>query len=1079
MARRHLLMPVVMAIVVVASVAFASTAAASGLHIASPSNNRFFTKKPVEVKLRGPHAAHALSVTLDGRSVTSAFHRVSPGAWQGKLGRKQVRTGANRLTIAAVTKGKREYDRTRFTIGKRDRGLLTVVTPKRPTTEIAAKVKVGAMPEKLTAHLNGRRLRRPLGVAPGRRELLRLGADDGLHFGVNQLRVMAIRRGVYDLERRKIFVPRDRPLVGAGPDRRTAAGSSVQLDGSSSMAASGGSSPLSYSWKLVDEPRGSKAKLKRAEGVRPVLATDLPGLYRVALTVTEPGQGTPPATDVATVASVANVPPIGEPIETIVPNGGNTEETADTGIKVGTTTYWMGAPKGNLIQAVIIERATLRVLYHESFSGSAATAKTLEEEINSYAKQTSVLVAISNPELSEESGVNAAFLPIVESLGVSKAAAESIRLNRAGWSVVGVPGVKGSAYFGSGSNLDPVGAMDVRGNLSGYLEKSLSGEGGKAFGFVPSSRVPFETSKAPAATLRNTISVGGKEYASQPLAACGTGGLQAEVLLAETLAPVSGGTFTTNGCGATADAAELGKLGSLLSGITLTGGPTEGTKLVLVQSIGSPHDPAAAAAAAWNAVAETLVRLGGTAQVFAEDKAGYALVGGLGIARLPITESSQTLTGQEARITGVLEQNREGSYTPVLSSPTSLVPLDLDTIAYQPEQAWPDSSGEEDKAALAYADEILELEKPQSGAACTVPGPTETWLYLRAEYCNLRYDNQWASKATELKRTAWPSGKGFTKETWGQVTGELASEFGNVQSVWNLIKLLKEVFGTSTVSATVNLKQIALEIEKDVAPPPKSEAVGWWLELAANLASTASYYDFGVPDEVVEKTTGTLSGALFIAAQLIFGPQGAPEAEEFGLQAADFATELSEKYLSASGGLGFIGELLVSDHGKLTAVSKAGLLGISSETLNELATELGPGSRAWSYEQLMPLQFEAIGLEAAGENKPLPATANSYVCRVNVGKGLEEKYKPFDAEPEAELRATAPGESLGLLVLKGSELPSSGVEEHPRSPKGELLEHIFKTPKELKGALGLKPPWFWRSVFDYPTKSTQTVKCEG
>lgn len=98
-------------------------------------------------------------------------------------------------------------------------------------------------------------------------------------------------------------------------------------------------------------------------------------------------------------------------------------------------------------------------------------------------------------------------------------------------------------------------------------------------------------------------------------------------------------------------------MASLLAGLNLAGGSTEGTKLVFVQSIGSPYDPAAATD--WNSIANQLVRLGGTASVFAEARESYALVGGLGVSGLPLTEASQTLTKKPARITGMLEPNRE------------------------------------------------------------------------------------------------------------------------------------------------------------------------------------------------------------------------------------------------------------------------------------------------------------------------------------------------------------------------------------------------------------------------------------
>ncbi len=1062
----------------VALFAPASVAGAAGPRIAAPANERFFAKPPVGVKVLTPRSARSLRAELEGRSVSKEFERVRPGVWRASFNGKGLRSGNNRLVVSTrLASGTREYDAVTFTVGKRSRGFLALTGPRTGSGELLARVRARTVPQQLIARLNGKRLRWPLGLAPGRRTALRLGADDGLRFGPNRLQVLARRGdGVFDVERRRVFVPRTAPLAGAGRDRRVAAGSRARLDGRSSRAARRGAK-LSYRWKVVRKPRGAPARLRGSASARPRLLAGNPGTYRVRLRVLEslPGGRARSATDVATVTSVANLAPIGAPIETISYNGGNTEETADTAIRIGAKTYWLGSPKGNSIQAVILDRETLEPLYAESFPGTQADAEELNAKVKQYGKEA--LVVISNPSLLENSGVNSAFGPIVKSLGVSKAAVESIANERSGWSVVGVPGAKGSAYFGYGSSFDLEGAGDVRGNLTGYLQENLGSAG---FSFIPAERVDFDTSIPGAGPLANTIQVGNSNLASAPLAACGTGGFQVEVLLAETLVPVSSATFTTNGCGPDADRAELERLSALLSTLTLAGGQAEGTKLVFLQSIGSPYD--VGAAAAWNSVAEQLVRLGGTASVFAEARQSYALVGGLGVAGLPMTEASETLTKKPARITGMLQPNREDSFSPLLSSTSGTIPFELNSIAYRPAQAWPSSSSTEERAALAYAAEYLKLEAPRLGVACTVPPAKKPWLIVRAEYCNLRYETEWKAMGGELKNAPAPRGRGFSAETWERVTGQLATEFGTVQSVWTLVRNLQEAFGATGTSAEVNLKTIALEIEEAVAPPGKSEAAGWWLELLANIASTASYYSFGVDGEIVQKASGTLSGALFIAAQMIFGPQGAPEAEKFKLETDEFAVKLAERYLAASNGLGLIGELLVSDHGRLTAVSESGLLGISKKTMAKLKNVLGPGSRSWSYQQLLPTSFEAISLQAnpldpEEVNKPLPTDANEFVCFTPIRKGLDESFKPFHAPGNAQLRTNGPTEALGVLVIRGSPLPGGGVKAEPRSPKEGLLEPLFKSEAEIAGGLGLHAPWFWRSAFDYPSAATQNVQC--
>ncbi len=1063
---------------VLAAALLCAPAQAAGLSISSPVSNRFFAHAPVTVTVRTPPSARSVRARVDGRGVSRSFRRVRPGLWRGRIGARQLRAGANHLTVSAGAGGRRYYDGARFYVGDRRHGFLTLAGPSQRSGSLVARVQAKREPDILRATLNGKRLRWPLQRWGTKNLRLRLGADDGLHFGVNRLQVFAARHdGAFDVERRTIRVPRDRPLVGAGRDRRVIAGGRVRLSGASSRSAVGSRARLSYRWRIVRKPRGSKGKLRRAGSPRPLLKADRPGVYRVRLTVTETGttvtgrRVSRSSSDVVAVSSVADLPPVGLPLETIDFNGEHSEETVDTGIRLGSKVYWMGMPKGNSVQALILERETLEVLYSASYPGSQKDAETLEGKVKKFGSKA--LVAISNPAILPNSSIDSKFLPIVKSLGVTSAQERSISLGRAGWSVVGVPGSKTGAYFGAGENYDPNGVGDVRGNLQGYLEEGNLRSYG--FNFVPSSRVLFETAAAGAASLHNTIKIGSAEYPSEALASCGSGGFQVEVVRAETLAPVPGGegTFTTNGCGSSSDEAGVKKAASFLASFNLAGGlMVEGPKLFFVQSIGSPYD--SSTGSAWNELANQLERLGATGSVFGEARESYALVGAIGVEGLPLTEASQSLTGKVANLGGVLEPNRSNSYMPMLSSPGGAEPYRLNAIAYQPPTVWPDSETAEQKAALEYAAEYLKLEKPASGSACYVPAHPD----VRSEYCNLQYRNEWKTMGREIAGAPFQAGRGFKEPAWKALREELPTEFDNVQGVWNLVDTLQGAFGPSSSSALVNLKKIALEIEESTAPPAHSEVAGWWLELAANLLSTASYYSFGVEDEIVQKTTGTLSGALFIAAQMIFGPQGAPAAETFKLETADFALELGETYLDASKGLGLIGEILVSDYGKLTAVKQAGLLGINEKTLAKLDGVLGPGSRAWSYQKILPTSYEAISLKGGQQhNNPLPESATEFVCSYYVGgKGVEAEYKPFPKAPKyAQLRIKNPTDSLGLMVIKGSELPSGSSKEEPRMAGKKLLEPIFKT--ESEGGLGQYQPWFWRSAFGTPSGSERSVEC--
>ena len=1067
MARRS---PIVSVLLAAVFLALLPVASASATRIVEPRTDSFFASAPIRVEVRTGRDARGLEATVGGRGVAGAFKRVRPGLWRATLGAKQTRTGVNHLVVSARAPGKRRgYASTRFTIGERKRGLLTLTRSRQGSSRVT-RVRVAAPPRRLSAKLNGRRLPWLRGTMPGRTEVLRLGADDGLRFGVNRLQVMAIRDdGAFDVERRTIRVSRRTPLAGAGRDRRAAAGDGVRLDGRSSRAAVAAPARLRYRWKVVAKPRGAKAKLLRAGSSRPTLRADRPGRFRVRLTVSEPRRSggryvLRSATDLVTVTAVQSLPPIGQPIETMVYNGKSGGE-ADTGIRIGARTYWLGMPKGNDFQAVILERETLAPLYAESFSDQGSGYETLEKQIAKYGAKA--LVVVSVPNLSGQAMPNLALASIAKGLGAD---VFPIRNGRPGWSVIGVPGTKEGAYLGAGSNPDPSGSVDVRGGLRGYLQETSAG----AFAFTPRERVLFETSAPGGGPRSNTIKVGAATYQGQ-LPECASGGFQAVVLLAETLAPVGEGTFVTNGggnCGAY-DEDEQKRMAEFLGGVQLEGAPaSEGPKLVLVQSMGSPYDPAAKA---WDQVATALERLGGTGPVFAEARAGYALVGGLGLQRLPLAEASETLTGKAARIAGLLRQDRTGAYAPSLSSPTAGTTYPLSAIAYQPTQPWPVSTGAAVRSALRYAaEDVLKLEAPTLANSCYVPAQPD----VRSEYCNLEYRNKWTAYAQKLEEAKFEPGHGFAKPEWEAVVGQLAGkEFETVGSVWNFVDFMQQVFGISSGRNLVDLNGIATEIKKAITPPSTSESIGWWLELFGNFASTGSYFSFGLEGEYVQKVLGALQGGLFETASSIYGPSGEPLLGEFEIAADDLAIDLSERYVAATVELGFLGELLVSDFGKLTAIKESGLLGYSSKGYGSSLEALRAGAKQWSYQELLPAAYEGIAIRPGSLNEPLPASAGPYQCVGRIGERDYVSYNPFGGAPAAaEYKATVPSEAIGLIVVKGSRLPGNeGPEATPKTATQELMAPLFKAEDE--GGLNLYKPWFWRQAFEYPSAKTRSVSC--
>lgn len=79
----------------------------------------------------------------------------------------------------------------------------------------------------------------------------------------------------------------DPPVANAGKNQRVRLNSTVQLDGSASSDPN--SDALSFSWRLLAVPNGSKAALDKATTAKPVFDADVAGIYEVELVVKDKG----------------------------------------------------------------------------------------------------------------------------------------------------------------------------------------------------------------------------------------------------------------------------------------------------------------------------------------------------------------------------------------------------------------------------------------------------------------------------------------------------------------------------------------------------------------------------------------------------------------------------------------------------------------------------------------------------------------------------------------------------------------------------------------------------------------------
>jgi hypothetical protein len=301
-----------------------SNSTAAKVRIATPKEDLHVRNSVVRVKVR-VRAGH-FRAFVDGRKITKRFRKRGKSLRTAVL--RQGRDFGPRDHVLTVRVGPRFHsivDTVRFIALKRDDSTMDVSYDISPAgrgsdlLEARSDRRLWNTSRMPRVTLNGKRVDEALQLTPDDHGIRGgLGAGDGLRYGRNQLVIELLQRdGRYARDVHTFFVPRDRPLAGAGPDRTTGVGVPVRLDGSSTKLPPGlEASGTAYRWRIVRAPKRSKAKLRNPDGVRPRLKPDVPGTYVIRLTATPAGGGTP-GIDEMTVTGPPTDSPMGTPIQTL------------------------------------------------------------------------------------------------------------------------------------------------------------------------------------------------------------------------------------------------------------------------------------------------------------------------------------------------------------------------------------------------------------------------------------------------------------------------------------------------------------------------------------------------------------------------------------------------------------------------------------------------------------------------------------------------------------------------------------------------------------------------------------------
>jgi hypothetical protein len=512
---------------------------------------------------------------IDGRQVAAHFRRAGK-AWTAALPVSRLATGDHTLTTldaAGVDTthfivGRRAPGAVRFTwhTGWRKRGTkLLVVRTKKRLSRYTGYPKV---------FLNGRRVDKNVRYGElGRGFVGGFGPNVGLRYGRNRVRVQVLLEdGAFATARRSFVVHRNRPLAGAGPDRRTSVGEPVTLDGSSTQvaarllsltpapkatgsavdgpAAAASDTPLvalrpvpaEFEWKVINGPPGPEPVIEEDESEEPIFIPEIPGTYEIEELVKPEGGGTT-GIDTVTVNAPQTTSPMGIPIQTITSTGA---------IQIGEESHPRKSPG---VKMLVLSGTELKPIAWPGRWGAAEHTFTAEpngewespdekgkkgqlvEEVKHISPQQTVILTgqgtgISGSPLSKSQVAH--LEEAIELIGGTVAHSGQTPLGAADlengdWSVVGYIKLTeghGNQNFGLGQDPLPAGttfefpkfpatSAGSPGSLNGFMQRI----GTLAYDFVSPEFLSLNTKwtsspgEAPSPT-QNTIAVGSNHYAS-------------------------------------------------------------------------------------------------------------------------------------------------------------------------------------------------------------------------------------------------------------------------------------------------------------------------------------------------------------------------------------------------------------------------------------------------------------------------------------------------------------------------------------------------------------------------------------
>lgn len=629
--------------------------------------------------------------------------------------------------------------------------------------------------------------------------------------------------------------------------------------------------------------------------------------------------------------------------------------------------------------------------------------------------------------------------------------------------LMGVLGASpGGAFFDHRDQL----THPAEGDLHGYLRLNITTG---LLDFVPKNYVPVDTVSSETAT-RLTIRVGDETYtADHPDEGAGFVLIRLD---AKTLRRLGQFVYRTNSNGDVL----VGPLHTLANDLQDAADEPD-HPLVILQSWGKPKG----SSADWDRAALAIEKMGGTRQLFDDlnqpyaggpgsdptngRTGGYAFIGRTGTTA-PRAEVSHPLDNLPARLSGLLMLSRTADYEPMLVGAPSAsgappVNVQLVKIANEAPKPFPVLAPGEPSDQVQAAENFIGgpdvMNVCQAGVTCNI----------RQSYY-LNYRAAWQTIALALQTA---SGKcqephqGFTPQVCEKVRSQVFTEVQAANRVRHYLgpEGLQQPFGAAGVAALANLGDISQQIQAAVKPPPGDKTTSNALQIVSYLFKIGN-----LGGGQVATISEGLSG-VFALASYMSAPDNSPDliGPKVAAAAGHLGVDLATRYQTAGDQLDQVGQIIVSDYGKLMAVASKvdsewnlGSVGSAREALIRAAKQT-------IVETLVPLAYPVLydlgrigGLQARNWNcfYTVFTTNHKYLFKHEPEGGQVVERFPAHGQNQ--------GDWIPVMAIGATHTVGRQEDAYIPAPPGDVMDPLFK-PVAAGGVGMVKLEFFTPRLFRY------------